>query len=150
VTIQAQILELLTDLKRQMGMSVILITHDFGVVAETCQRVMVMYAGRKVEEAATGDLFRRPLHPYTRTLMQAVPRPVRRFTTRATPPRRLEEIPGSVPGLSETPPGCRFAERCGFAVACCRIEEQAWGEIERGHYVACWQAEYVADTVPHG
>jgi peptide/nickel transport system ATP-binding protein len=149
VTVQAQILELLADLKRRMGMSVILITHDFGVVAETCQRVMVMYAGRKVEEAATGDLFRRPLHPYTRALMQAMPRLARRVAGAARP-RRLKEIPGTVPSLSEMPAGCRFAERCGFAIARCRHQDQAVREIERGHSAACWQAEQLADATSHG
>jgi peptide/nickel transport system ATP-binding protein len=144
VTVQAQILELLRRLKRQMGMSVILITHDLGVVAETCQRVMVMYAGRKVEEATTAELFRRPLHPYTRALMRAMPRLARRTGT--APPRRLHEIPGMVPSLAAMPTGCRFAERCAHAVAQCRAQDQAVRESAPQHFVACWQAERIEDA----
>jgi peptide/nickel transport system ATP-binding protein len=140
VTVQAQILDLIADLKREFGMSVILITHDLGVVAETCQRVVVMYAGRKVEEAATAELFRRPAHPYTRALMRAMPRLASR-SGQAPRTRRLAEIPGTVPSLSAMPEGCRFAERCGYAVAACRSASPPLRTIGQGHLVACGEAE---------
>ncbi|MGQ0677995.1 MAG: ABC transporter ATP-binding protein, partial [Rhodospirillales bacterium] len=117
VTIQAQILKLMLELKGKFGAAVILITHDLGVVAETCQRVIVMYAGRKVEEAGVTELFDRPLHPYTRGLMASIPR--RSAKTRV---RRLKEIPGIVPSLREPIAGCAFADRCGFATDRCRRE----------------------------
>jgi peptide/nickel transport system ATP-binding protein len=145
VTVQAQILDLLNELKRAIGMSVILITHDLGVVAETCQRVMVMYAGRKVEEAATAELFRRPLHPYTRALMRAMPRLTRRRAGTGRP-RRLDEIPGMVPSLAAMPMGCRFADRCMHAVALCHAADQVAREIVPDHVAACWQAERIAES----
>src|SRR5213075_3504007 len=111
VTIQAQIIDIILDLQKKLGTAVILITHDLGVVAETAERVIVMYAGRKVEEATVGELFARPLHPYTRGLMNSIPR-------RAA--ARLQEIPGMVPALSNLPPGCAFAPRCPQATANCR------------------------------
>ncbi len=142
VSVQAQILNLLTELKRATGMGLILITHDLGVVAETCERVMVMYAGTKVEETATAELFRRPLHPYTSALMRAMPRLARRHES-AAKPRRLDEIPGMVPSLSTIAEGCRFAERCKHAVALCRSTEQVVREISPDHFAACWQAERI-------
>ena len=105
---------------------------------------MVMYAGRKVEEATTAELFRRPLHPYSRALMRAMPRLARR--TGKAPPRRLHEIPGMVPSLAAMPVGCRFAERCVHAVAQCRAQDQTVREIAPQHFAACWQAERVEDA----
>jgi len=143
VSVQAQILDLLNDLKRATGMGMILITHDLGVVAATCERVMVMYAGSKVEEATTAELFRRPLHPYTSALMRAMPRLARRHEG-AAKPRRLDEIPGLVPSLSAVAGGCRFADRCRHAAPPCRASEQIVREISPGHFAACWQAERIA------
>jgi peptide/nickel transport system ATP-binding protein len=139
VTVQAQILNLIADLKREFGMGVILITHDLGVVAETCQRVVVMYAGRKVEEAPASELFRRPAHPYTQALMRAMPRLAR--TRTGARPRRLAEIPGTVPTLAAMPEGCRFAERCGYAVAACSAAAPPLRTVGRDHIVACGEAE---------
>ena len=139
VTIQAQILKLILELKDQFGAAVMLITHDLGVVAETCQRVIVMYAGRKVEEASVADLFDRPMHPYTRGLMASIPR--RRSKERAP---RLKEIPGIVPSLREPIPGCAFAERCGFATERCRREAPPLIDKGSAHTVACWEVDRVA------
>ena len=140
VTIQAQILELLQDLKSRLGMAVMLITHAMGVVAETAQRVVVMYAGKVVEEAPVRQLFARPLHPYTRGLIRSMPR-IDRAATRKT---RLEAIGGVVPSLLAPPPGCRFAPRCRFAAAICREAVPPLREIEGGHRVAC----ALAETIP--
>jgi peptide/nickel transport system ATP-binding protein len=114
VTIQAQILELLRELQRELGMSILLITHDLGVVSETCDEVIVMYAGRIVERAATRDLFEAPRHHYTAGLLRSVPSHDR---------ARLVEIPGMVPALWELPAGCKFAERCPAVQERCRAEE---------------------------
>jgi peptide/nickel transport system ATP-binding protein len=127
VTIQAQILKLMLELKGRFGAAVILITHDLGVVAETCQRVIVMYAGRKVEEAPVLELFDRPMHPYTRGLMASIPS--RRIDKTA---RRLQEIPG-----------CPFAPRCGFATDRCRSEAPPLTEHATGHWTACWHVDRV-------
>jgi oligopeptide/dipeptide ABC transporter ATP-binding protein len=143
VTVQAQILDLLSDLKRQVGMSIILITHDLGVVAETCQRVVVMYAGKKVEEAATADLFDRQLHPYTRALVQAMPR-LSKHRSSPTRSRRLPEIPGMVPSLAAMPSGCRFADRCSSVVPHCRLEDPALQEIAPNRLLACWEGERIS------
>jgi peptide/nickel transport system ATP-binding protein len=140
VTIQAQILELLQELKSRLGMAVMLITHAMGVVAETAQRVVVMYAGKVVEEAPVRQLFGRPLHPYTRGLIRSMPR-IDRAATRKT---RLEAIGGTVPNLLAPPPGCRFAPRCRFAAAVCREAVPPLREIEAGHRVAC----VLAETIP--
>ncbi len=136
VTIQAQILKLMLELKGKFGAAVMLITHDLGVVAETCQRVIVMYAGRKVEEAGVTELFDRPLHPYTRGLMASMPR--RRQKDRT---RRLKEIPGIVPSLRDPIPGCAFAERCGFATERCRREAPPLAARGDGHLTACWEID---------
>ncbi len=138
VTIQAQILELIVDLQREFSAAVILITHDLGVVAETAHRVIVMYAGRKVEEAAVGELFARPLHPYTVGLMNSIPRLdlMRGQTDRSN--ERLQEIPGIVPPLFDLPPGCAFAPRCSKADDKCRSERPAYEEKQPGHWAACW------------
>ncbi len=138
VTIQAQILKLMLELKGKFGAAVMLITHDLGVVAETCQRVIVMYAGRKVEEAGVEELFDRPLHPYTRGLMASIPR--RSLKTRA---KRLKEIPGIVPNLREPIPGCAFAERCGFATERCRREAPPLLARGNAHLAACWEIDRV-------
>ena len=125
VTIQAQILDIILDLQKKLGTAVILITHDLGVVAETAQRVIVMYAGKKVEEAPVGELFARPLHPYTHGLMASIPRlELMRGGTGETK-KRLQEIPGIVPALTNLPPGCAFAPRCPFADDRCRTRGAA-------------------------
>ncbi len=134
VTIQAQILELLNELKSKLGMAVMLITHDMGVIAETAQRVMVMYAGKVVEEAPVKDLFKEPLHPYTQGLLRSIPR----IDLAATKKQRLEAIPGVVPNLLEAPPGCRFTPRCQFAKAVCAEKDPVLKEIKPGHKVSCW------------
>jgi peptide/nickel transport system ATP-binding protein len=134
VTIQAQILDLMRDLQEETGASVILITHDLGVVAEMADRVVVMYAGRKVEEAAVDALFDAPLHPYTRGLMAAMPH----LGGVGAGRRRLAEIPGVVPALTAMPPGCPFAPRCERATVECREAMPPLGEERPGHLVACW------------
>ncbi len=134
VTIQAQILELLLHLRREMGMGVIMITHDLGVVAESCDRVVVMYAGRKVEEADVLDLFDAPLHPYTRALMLSMP-------SLNTNGKRLAEIPGMVPAPHELGRGCAFAARCPHAQARCRAETPGLVDQGNGHVVACFAVE---------
>ncbi len=133
VTIQAQILDLLRDLQRELDMSVLLITHDLGVVAETCDRVAVMYAGKIVEQASVKDLFERPLHPYTCGLFRSLP-------SLAPESRRLEAIPGSVPSPLDFPSGCRFRTRCPMAEEKCN-EEPPLREISREHFAACHFAE---------
>jgi len=138
VTIQAQILELMLELKARTGAAVILITHNLGIVAETCRRVIVMYAGRKIEEAATAELFDRPAHPYTRGLMASIPR--LRAKNRK---RRLAEIPGIVPSLREPIEGCAFAPRCPYAIERCRVEAPALRAVGDAHIVACHRAEHV-------
>jgi peptide/nickel transport system ATP-binding protein len=143
VTIQAQILDLMLDLQSQLGTAVILITHNLGVVAETAQRVIVMYAGRKVEEAEVEALFEEPLHPYTQGLLASIPRLAIISGERAAAPARLTEIPGIVPPLSNLPPGCTFAPRCAFADARCRAQFPAYEQVRPGHWVACWHAERV-------
>ena len=135
VTIQAQILKLITDLQQRTGAAVILITHDLGVVAETCERVVVAYAGRKVEEADVEDLFARPLHPYTQGLMASLPR-MRKTGRRG----RLAEIPGVVPSLREPMPGCAFAPRCALATNQCRAEQPQLRAFGDTHLVACHEA----------
>ena len=140
VTIQAQILELIVELQREFSAAVILITHDLGVIAETAHRVIVMYAGRKVEEAAVGELFARPLHPYTSGLMASIPRLdlMRGQVDRKTD--RLQEIPGIVPPLFDLPEGCAFAPRCSKADDHCRRERPAYEQKRTGHWAACWHS----------
>jgi peptide/nickel transport system ATP-binding protein len=140
VTIQAQILDLIAKLRTELGTAVIMITHDLGVVAETAERVIVMYAGRKVEEAPVAELFAHPMHPYTRGLMSSIPRLalMRRENARA---ERLQEIPGMVPALSNLPPGCIFAPRCAFASDLCRREYPSYEEKRPGHWAACWHSD---------
>ena len=134
MTIQAQILKLMLELKERTGAAVILITHDLGVVAETCQRVIVMYAGRKIEEAPILELFDRPAHPYTRGLMASIPR----YGGGRARKRRLAEIPGIVPSLREPIEGCAFAPRCPYAVERCRVEAPAAAaRSATAHVAAC-------------
>jgi peptide/nickel transport system ATP-binding protein len=147
VTIQAQILDLIVDLQKKLGTAVILITHDLGVVAETAQRVIVMYAGRKVEEAPVEELFARPQHPYTRGLMASIPQlPLMRGAEVETT-ERLQEIPGTVPALINLPPGCVFAPRCPHAEERCRAAYPDYEEKRPGHWAACWRSRelYGAD-----
>ncbi|MBO0741461.1 MAG: ABC transporter ATP-binding protein [Hyphomicrobiaceae bacterium] len=145
VTIQAQILELIAKLQRELGTAVILITHDLGVVAETAERVIVMYAGRKVEEAAVGELFARPLHPYTRGLMNSIPRLA--LMRREAAQHRLQEIPGIVPALSNLPQACTFAPRCAFADDKCRGQFPPYQEKRPDHWAACWHSDRIAEKV---
>jgi oligopeptide/dipeptide ABC transporter ATP-binding protein len=133
VTIQAQILDLLQDMKERLGMAVMLITHAMGVVAETAQRVVVMYAGKVVEEANVDELFADPRHPYTQGLIRSIPR----IDLDAEHKTRLEAIGGSVPILINPPPGCRFAPRCKFAMSICAEQEPRLREIAPGHRMAC-------------
>jgi peptide/nickel transport system ATP-binding protein len=134
VTIQAQILDLMADLKRRVGAAIIIITHDLGIVAEIAERVIVMYAGRKVEEASVADLFRTPRHPYTQGLLAAVPR---LGSSLDGPEARLAEIPGTVPSLRERIPGCVFASRCAMARDVCRDVAPALQQKAHGHFAAC-------------
>jgi peptide/nickel transport system ATP-binding protein len=136
VTIQAQILELLRELQRRLGMAVVMITHDLGVVAESCDRVVVMYAGRKVEEASVLDLFDAPLHPYTRALMASMP-------SLNSSTARLAEIPGMVPAPQELVTGCAFAARCTYATERCRREVPPLEAHRPAHAAACFEVERV-------
>jgi peptide/nickel transport system ATP-binding protein len=140
VTIQAQILDIMLDLQNELGTAIILITHDLGVVAETAQRVIVMYAGRKVEEAPVEELFAHPQHPYTHGLMASIPRLPLMRGDGAVPVERLQEIPGMVPALSNLPSGCVFAPRCAHAEARCRAEFPPYEEKRPGHWAACWRS----------
>ena len=133
VTIQAQILELMQDMKERLGMAIMLITHAMGVVAETSQRVVVMYAGKVVEEAPVASLFGNPRHPYTQGLIRSIPRVDRA----ARHKERLEAIPGTVPSLLDPPPGCRFAARCKYAMDICIQAVPPLKEVAPGHRVAC-------------
>jgi peptide/nickel transport system ATP-binding protein len=140
VTIQAQILALVLELQKELGMGLILITHDLGVVAQTAQRVIVMYAGKKVEEADVETLFAHPRHPYTRGLMASIPTvPL----PGANADARLVEIPGMVPSLTNLPKGCAFAPRCELAIARCHEEYPPLENWGANHLAACWRA---ADT----
>ena len=142
VTIQAQILDLMAELKRRIGAAIVLITHDLGVVAEVAERVMVMYAGRKVEEAPAAALFRAPRHPYTQGLLGAVPKLGSSLTGAET---RLAEIPGTVPSLKQRIVGCVFAGRCPRATELCRQVAPALELKAPGHLAACHYA--AADMV---
>jgi peptide/nickel transport system ATP-binding protein len=144
VTIQAQILDLIVDLQKKLGTAVVLITHDLAVVAETAQRVIVMYAGKKVEEADVEELFGAPLHPYTHGLLASIPHLA--VIGGETPPDtlnggRLKEIPGLVPALTNLPPGCSFAPRCPFADDRCRSFYPPYEQKRPGHWAACWHSE---------
>ena len=143
VTIQAQILALMVDLQKRLGTGLILITHDLGVVAQTAQRVIVMYAGRKVEEASVEALFENPMHPYTRGLMASMPAVI---SLGAKTEARLTEIPGMVPSLTNLPPGCAFAPRCPLAIDRCRAEYPPLQEFGGRHLAACWRAAEMAEA----
>jgi peptide/nickel transport system ATP-binding protein len=142
VTIQAQILDLMRDLKSRVHAAIMLITHDLGVVAEMAQRVIVMYAGRKVEEATVERLFAAPLHPYTRGLLGAVPR--LGSSLDGAPRARLAEIPGQVPSLIGAMAGCSFAGRCPIVTEICHRQTPPLTEPQSAHRVACHHAEVVA------
>jgi oligopeptide/dipeptide ABC transporter ATP-binding protein len=132
VTIQAQILELLQGLKEQFGMAVMLITHDLGVVADTCQRIVVMYAGKAVEEADVKTLFSNPKHPYTQGLLNSIPK-IEKHERRP----RLQAIPGMVPNLLDLPPGCKFAPRCPKVIPACTEAEPEFREVSPGQKARC-------------
>src|SRR5205085_2142498 len=138
----ARAVDLMRELKQKIDASIVLITHDLGVVAEMAQRVVVMYAGRKAEEAPVRELFRRPLHPYTKGLLESVPKLGASLAPERLP--RLAEIRGTVPSLKEEMPGCPFAERCAFATDICRREMPLFEEKESGHYAACFHSDQVA------
>ncbi|MFN8404493.1 MAG: ABC transporter ATP-binding protein [Anaerolineales bacterium] len=131
VTIQAQILKLLKDLQTQFDFSVILITHNLGVVAQTCDRLAVLYAGRVAEIGSTEDVFNNPQHPYTRGLMNAIPRPGSRG-------KKMAAIPGTVPSNPGAIQGCAFADRCEFVFEKCRAETPALFDVSEGHRAACF------------
>ncbi len=133
VTIQAQILDLLAELKERLGMAVLLITHAMGVVAEVAERVVVMYAGQVIEEGSVEELFVRPWHPYTQGLIRSIPR----IDADAAPGSRLVSIAGTVPSLVDPPAGCRFAPRCAYAHEACTLTTPALREVGPGHRVAC-------------
>jgi peptide/nickel transport system ATP-binding protein len=137
VTIQAQILDLLNELQRELGMSVLLITHDLGVVAATCDRVVVMYAGRVVEYAPVAGLFDKPKHPYTHGLFRSLP-------TLTEKKEKLAVIPGAVPSPLDFPSGCRFRTRCSMAQEVCK-QEPPLRELMPGHFAACHFAEEVSE-----
>ena len=135
VTIQAQILDLMNKLKEELGMAIILITHNLGVIAEMVERVLIMYAGRIIEEARTQELFGNPLHPYTEGLLRSIPKLGDKFRVGK---KRLREIPGVVPSLYEVPPGCKFSTRCSYVMKVCKEEEPELREIKAGHFCRCW------------
>jgi peptide/nickel transport system ATP-binding protein/oligopeptide transport system ATP-binding protein len=132
VTIQAQILELLQGLQQTFGMAILMITHDLGVIAETCRRVIVMYAGKVMEIASVNDLFHDPRHPYTRGLRESIPRMAHKG-------ERLKVIPGKVPDPLDLPKGCRFSDRCKYAEYRCDNEEIQLRDVKPGHSIRCWK-----------
>jgi len=134
VTIQAQIIDLISRLKEQAGTSVVLITHDLGVIADAAQNVAVMYAGRIVEYSAVSDLFSAPLHPYTVGLLESTPR----IKDRSIQDGYLKTIPGTVPDMHHLPKGCSFQDRCYHVMDQCRDREPDWVEKSLGRYVRCW------------
>jgi peptide/nickel transport system ATP-binding protein len=142
VTIQAQILDIILELQERLGTAVVLITHDLGVVAETAQRVIVMYGGRKVEEATVEELFENPQHPYTQGLLGAIPH-LAAISGQDGKRQRLREIPGIVPALVNLPRGCTFAPRCPFASDVCRNEYPPYEAKRANHMAACWHTDKV-------
>jgi peptide/nickel transport system ATP-binding protein len=142
VTIQAQILDLIKDLQKETGAAVVLITHDLGVVAEMAERVLVMYAGNKVEEGSVEEIFDAPTHPYTRGLMAAMP-----HLGGSGPRARLNEIRGVVPALNARPAGCSFAPRCGLATDHCRAEAPPLVQVGGTHTAACWETTRTGEVV---
>jgi peptide/nickel transport system ATP-binding protein len=143
VTIQAQILRLIRGLQRELDMSMILITHDLGVIAESVQRVIVMYAGRKIEEAPVSALFSHPRHPYTVGLLGSIPRVDRTARAKSI---RLAEVPGMPPPLHEAIPGCAFAARCPLATEPCRTASPPLVERAPRHFAACWHSERAGEA----
>ena len=141
VTIQAQVLDIIRNLKNRLGMATILITHDLGVVAEMAERVMVMYAGRKVEEAPVRSVLRQPRHPYTLGLIGAVPKLGSSAAGHA--PAALPEITGTVPSLSAPSLGCAFAPRCPIVIDRCRVQTPSLADVGNGHVAACWRSSDV-------
>ena len=139
VTIQAQILELLRNLQKATGTAIVLITHDMGVVAENADRVLVMYAGRKVEEADVDELFDNPGHPYTKGLLGSIPN-LEEVAYVDGERARLNEISGMVPSLTDLPAGCAFAPRCSFAIDKCQTTYPPLEEVRPGHWISCWRA----------
>ncbi|MBT7371618.1 MAG: ABC transporter ATP-binding protein, partial [Gammaproteobacteria bacterium] len=131
VTIQAQILELIKNLQADMGMSVILITHDLGVIAETCDDVVVMYAGKIAETGSVFDIFDRPSHPYTKGLLSSIP------TLETVPKSKLSVIEGMVPGLMDLPKGCRFENRCTYRTDFCQDSPPKLETVADHHHVSC-------------
>lgn len=129
VTIQAQVLDLLKQLQKEYGMTMVMITHDMGIVADMTERVTVLYAGKVMEEADTATLFNQPKHPYTEALLKAVPS--------VAQTRALEVIPGNIPNLIEPPTGCVFHPRCKYAKDICMKQDPQWEKVAEGHYVAC-------------
>lgn len=145
VTIQAQILDLLARLQDEFGTAIVLITHDLGVVAEVADRVLVMYAGRKVEEAPVIELFENPRHPYTRGLLDA--QPGLHTPGGGQRRQRLADIPGTVPPFSELPAGCHFAPRCPLATDRCRREYPVYEIKAPGHWAACWESDRIKEEL---
>jgi peptide/nickel transport system ATP-binding protein len=143
VTIQAQILALMQELKQRLGTAIVLITHDLGVIAEMAERVVIMYAGRKVEEAPVEALFDRPRHPYTVGLLGSVPKLSQGGRARR---ERLSEIPGMVPSLMDMPAGCAFAPRCALASDRCRAAFPPFETKAPGHAAACWHSERAGEA----
>lgn len=141
VTIQAEILELLRSLRNDFDLSMLLITHDLGVVAETADRVAVMYAGRIVEEASVNQIFHAPRHPYTEGLLRSVPR----LTEEGLKLRRLETIEGAVPNLLHLPEGCKFAPRCGYVIAECKADEIPLLAVSDEHRARCIRSDRIGD-----
>ena len=140
VTIQAQILDLMRALREKLGTATILITHDMGIIAENTERVMVMYAGKKVEEAAVEELFSTPCHPYTKGLLASIPR-LGAATKSDAGRARLNQIEGIVPSLHDLPKGCNFAPRCSYATDRCREEYPPLQDKRPGHWAACWHTD---------
>jgi len=143
VTIQAQILRLLRDLQTQFDFSVILITHNLGVVAQTCDRLAVLYAGRVAEIGSTNDIFNNPQHPYTSGLMNAIPKPGSRG-------RKMQAIPGTVPSNPGVVDGCPFAARCGFVLEKCRFESPVLLNVSGGHLASCFLINERPQTIVNG
>ncbi len=143
VTTQAQILRLMRELRDRVGTSIIMITHDLGIIAEMCDEVNVMYAGQIVEQADVFDLFEKPSHPYTRGLLASIPR-----ATEPRAGRRMPSIPGMVPNLAKLPPGCRFSPRCAEAMPICRRPPDL-ATLDGGHVARCW-LHAAPDTRPMG
>jgi oligopeptide/dipeptide ABC transporter ATP-binding protein len=148
VTIQAALLNLMNELQQRLGTSIILITHDLGLVAENADRVMVMYGGRTVEEGETDQLFSTPLHPYTRGLLKAIPSSDPGSETSRPGRARLHEIKGTVPSLRQPVVGCTFAPRCPHAADVCRSTAPHLADYGAGHKAACWFAADIADGRP--